>query len=152
MFVIIAPVSSDYWQREGGILRTLAFVCGLCISAVGAVGLLTPSALVWIAQLFVTSGATGFYILATIRIAFGLILVSAAPASRLPRTLRVLGFVILILGIITALTGLLSIGRAQGAIEWWLHQGSGVLRLTAVLILALGGFIAFACSPARRAP
>ena len=133
-------------------MRTLAFVCGLGISAVGAIGILVPSALGWLAQQFIISGAFGFYVIATIRIAFGLILISAAPASRVPRTLRVLGFVILILGIITALTGLLSIGSAQGAIELWLQRGSGVFRLTAVIILALGGFIAFACSPVRRAP
>ena len=122
---------------------------GLCISAVGAVGILAPSSLVWLAQHFVTSGA--FYVIATVRIAFGLILISVASASRAPKALRVLGYVILILGITTALTGLVAIGRAQGAIEWWLQQGSGLVRLTGVLLLALGGFVAYACAPARRA-
>jgi len=124
-------------------------VFGLCISAVGAVGILAPSSLVWLAQHFVTSGA--FYVIATVRIAFGLILISVASASRAPKALRVLGYVILILGITTALTGLVAIGRAQGAIEWWLQQGSGLVRLTGVLLLALGGFVAYACAPARRA-
>ena len=108
-----------------------------------------PSALVWLAQHFVTSGA--FYVIATVRIAFGLVLISVASASRAPKVLRVLGWVILVLGIATALTGLVAIGRARGAIEWWLHQGSGVFRLTSVLILALGGFVAYACAPIRRA-
>ena len=130
-------------------MKTLAFVFGLCISAVGAVGILAPSSLVWLAQHFVTSGA--FYVIATVRIAFGLILISVASASRAPKALRVLGYVILILGITTALTGLVAIGRAQGAIEWWLQQGSGLVRLTGVLLLALGGFVAYACAPARPA-
>ncbi len=130
-------------------MKTLAFVFGLCISAVGAVGLLAPSSLVWLGQHFVTSGA--FYVIATVRIAFGLILISVASASRAPKALRVLGYVILILGITTALTGLVAIGRARGAIEWWLQQGSGLVRLTGVLLLALGGFVAYACAPARRA-
>jgi len=130
-------------------VKTLAFVFGLCISAVGAVGILAPSSLVWLAQHFVTSGA--FYVIATVRIAFGLILISVASASRAPKALRVLGYVILILGITTALTGLVAIGRAQGAIEWWLQQGSGLVRLTGVLLLALGGFVAYACAPARPA-
>lgn len=137
--------------REGGVLKTLAFVFGLCISAVGGVGIIVPSALVWLAQQFVTSGAFAFYVLATVRIAFGLILISVASASRAPKALRVLGYVILILGITTALTGLVAIERARGAIEWWLQHGSGVLRLTGVPVLALGGFIAYACAPARRA-
>jgi hypothetical protein len=127
-------------------VKTLAFVFGLCISAVG---ILAPSSLVWLAQHFVTSGA--FYVIATVRIAFGLILISVASASRAPKALRVLGYVILILGITTALTGLVAIGRAQGAIEWWLQQGSGLVRLTGVLLLALGGFVAYACAPARPA-
>jgi len=74
-----------------------------------------------------------------------------APASRAPKVLLVLGYVILILGITTALSGLAAIGRARGAIEWWMRQGDGVIRLTAVLVLALGGFVAYACAPTRRA-
>jgi hypothetical protein len=130
-------------------VKTLAFVFGLCISAVGAVGILLPSGLVWLAQQFVTSAA--FYVIAAVRIAFGLILISVASTSRAPKALRVLGYVILILGITTAFTGLVAIGRARGAIEWWLQQGSGVFRLTAVLVLALGGFVAYSCAPTRRA-
>jgi len=52
-------------------MKTLAFVFGLCISAVGAVSIIAPSRLVWLAQQFNTSGP--FYVIATIRIAFGLI-------------------------------------------------------------------------------
>jgi hypothetical protein len=130
-------------------VKTLAFVFGLCISAVGAVGILAPSGLVWLAQHFVTSGA--FYVLATVRIAFGLMLISVASASRAPKALRVLGYLILILGITTALTGRVAVGQARGAIEWWLEQSSGVVRLTGVLVLALGGFVAHACAPIRRA-
>jgi hypothetical protein len=135
-------------QREEDVVKVLAFVFGLCILTVGAVGILAPSGLFWIAQHFVTSGA--FYVIATVRVAFGLILISVASASRAPKSLRVLGYVILIAGITTALTGLLAIGRARASIEWWLQQGSGVVRLTGVLVLALGGFVAYACAPGRR--
>jgi uncharacterized membrane protein len=129
-------------------VKTLAFVFGLCIIAVGAVGILAPPGLVWIARHSVTSGA--FYVLAAVRVAFGLVLISVAPASRAPKALRVLGYVILILGITTAVTGLAAIGRARAIIDWWLQQGSGVVRLTGVPLLALGGFVAYACAPARR--
>lgn len=129
-------------------MKALAFVLGLCILTVGAVGILAPSGLVWIAQYFVTSCA--FYVIATVRVAFGLVLISAASASRAPKALRVLGYVIVIAGIVTALTGLLAIGRARVSIEWWLQQRSGVVRLTGVLVLVLGGFVACVCAPARR--
>jgi hypothetical protein len=135
-------------QREEDVVRNLAFVVGLCIVAVGGVGILAPSSLVWIAQHSVTSGM--FYLIATVRVAFGLVLISAASASRAPKAVRVLGYVILIAGITTALTGLLAIGRARSIIDWWLQQGLGVVRLTGVLVLALGVFVAYACAPARR--
>jgi hypothetical protein len=131
------------------VTKALAFMFGLCILTVGAVGILAPSSLVWVAHHFITSGP--FYVIATVRVAFGLVLISAASASRSPKALRVLGYVILIAGIATAVTGLLAIGRARASIEWWLQQGSGVVRLTGVLVLSLGGFVAYACAPARRA-
>jgi hypothetical protein len=130
-------------------MKTLAFVFGLCITAVAVVGILVPASLVWLAQRFATPGA--FYGLAAVRIAFGLLLISVASASRAPKGLRVLGYVIAILGVTTALTGLTAIGPARAAIDGWMHQSPAVLRLTGGLILALGGFIAYACEPTRRA-
>jgi uncharacterized membrane protein YidH (DUF202 family) len=130
-------------------MKTLAFGCGLCIAAVGVVGIAAPSGLVWLAQHFVSAGA--FYVIASVRIAFGLILISAASASRSPTALRLLGYVIVILGITTALTGLLAIGQARDTIEWWMQQGAWVVRLTSVPPLALGAFVAYACVPTRRA-
>ncbi|MEO8615163.1 MAG: hypothetical protein ABI600_08490 [Luteolibacter sp.] len=129
-------------------MKTLAFGMALLIMAVGAIGIIVPSALVWIAQHAVTSGV--FYVIAAVRVAFGLILISVASVSRAPKTLRVLGYFILIAGITTALIGLFAIERAHAIIEWWLQQGSGVIRLTGILVLAFGGFITYACAPARR--
>jgi len=113
------------------------------------VGIVAPSSLVWIARRAVTPGA--FYVVATARVTFGLALVLVAPASRAPKALRVLGYVILVAGITTALTGRLAMGRARETIEWWLGQGTGVVRLTGVPLLALRAFVAYACAPNRRA-
>ena len=131
-------------------MKNLAFAFALLILAVGAVGVALPSGLVWIAQHSVTSGA--FYVFGAVRVAFGLLLISVASAARAPRALRVFGWVIVIAGVTTALTGLVAMDRARDVIAWWLQRGSGVLRLTGVLVLALGGFVAYACAPARRAP
>ncbi len=130
-------------------MKTLAFSVALVIMAIGTVGILVPSALVWIAQHSLTSGA--FYVIATVRVAFGLILISVASASRAPKTLRILGYLILISGVTTALTGLVAIERARVIIEGWSQQGPSVLRLTGVPVLALGGFVTYACAPVRRA-
>jgi hypothetical protein len=129
-------------------MKNLAFVMGLLILAVGVVGITVPAALVWIAQHVMTSEA--FYVIGAIRIVFGLVLISAASASRAPRTLRILGIVIVIAGITAALMGLVAMDRARAIIDWWLQQGSGAFRLAAVFALALGGFVAYACAPGRR--
>jgi hypothetical protein len=117
--------------------------------ALGTLCLVGPAGPVWLAQHAVTPGI--FCIIATVRVAFGLVLISLAPASRAPKTLRVLGYLILVAGVATALTGLVAIERARAMIEWWLQQGTGVVRLAGVLLLAVGGFIAYACAPGRRA-
>jgi hypothetical protein len=127
--------------------RTLAFTFALAIVAVGIMGIVLPAALVWIAREFVVSGALAFYLLAAVRIAFGLILIAAASASRAPRGLRVLGGIIVVLGIVTALAGSVAVERSQAAIDGWAGQRSVIVRLTSGLILALGSFVAYACAP-----
>ena len=134
-------------SAKENIMKTLPFVIGLFIAAIGAAGIIAPSVLVWVAEHSVTSGA--FYVVATVRVAFGLILISVALASRAPLPLRVLGFIILIAGITTTLTGLMAIERAHVIIGWWLQQGPVIVRLTGIPLLALGGFVAYACAPAR---
>ena len=130
-------------------MKTLAFVLALVILAIGIVGIFVPACLVWIAEHTVTPGA--FYLIGAVRVGFGLVLFRVASASRSPRALRVLGVLILIAGISTAVTGLVAIDRARTFIEEWLLLGSGVIRLTSGLLLALGGFVAYACTPTRRA-
>jgi hypothetical protein len=63
----------------------------------------------------------------------------------------VLGVFILVAGIATALLGLLAFDRGRAMIDWWLQSGSGFIRLTGLLVLAIGGFLAWTCAPVRRA-
>jgi hypothetical protein len=137
--------------RAGDVVKTLAFVIGLGIAGVGAMGIAAPAVLFWIAQRFVDSGALAFSVLAVVRIGFGAILISAAPTSRAPRALRILGWLIVALGATTALTALLGVDEASGAIAGWMQRGAGVARVTAAPILALGSFVAYACAPRARA-
>ncbi len=130
-------------------LRALAVVIGSLICAFAAAGIIVPSVLVWIAERSVTPGV--YYVIAVVRVAVGLVLISVASASRAPKTLRVLGGVILVAGIATAVTGLAAIERGRAFVDWWLRQGSGMARLTCILLLAVGGFVAYACAPSRRA-
>jgi len=85
-------------------VKNLAFIVGLFILAIGVLGVLMPSSLVWIAQHFYTTGA--FYVIGTVRVAFGCFLISVASVSRAPRTLRVLGHLIVVAGLTAVLAGL----------------------------------------------
>ncbi|MDR3675021.1 MAG: hypothetical protein P4N24_05995, partial [Acidobacteriota bacterium] len=68
-------------------MKTVAFVIGLCIFAVGAVGILAPSAFIRIAHL--ADGPVDLYVITAFRFAFGVLLFVVASTSRAPRTLRV---------------------------------------------------------------
>lgn len=129
-------------------MKTLAFIVALVIMALGAVVIFVPSCLEWVAKQAVTSNA--LYVIAAVRVAFGLILISVASVSRAPKTIRVLGYLILIAGVATAVMGLVAAERFRDIVEWWLQQGMGILRLAGVVALGLGGFVAYACAPARR--
>ena len=129
-------------------MRLLALVFGICILAVGIVGVIVPASLVWLAERFASPAP--FYVLAAVRITFGLVLISVAPDSRVPKALRFLGYVIVFLGVITMITGFVAVEPARAAIKSWTHQSPTVLRLTALFVVALGGFLAYACAPTGR--
>jgi len=131
-------------------LKTLAFVVALLILIFGVGGIIAPAGLVWIAQHTATSGA--YWGIALVRLAFGLVLISAASASRAPRAMRVLGIVVVIVGITTAVTALAGMTYAREMIEWWMRQGAVIVRLSAVPVLLLGGFVAYACAPVQSSP
>src|SRR5262249_16124130 len=104
------------------------------------------SVLVWIAQRFTTP--VDWYALAAVRVAVGGLLISVAKASRAPTALRVVAFIPLAAALATPCVG---VERARATLAWWALQGSGVVRLSAIPLLYLGGLIAYACAPARRA-
>ena len=113
--------------------------------AVGAVGIVAPSALLWIAQHVVTT--LELDAIAVVRVAIGLLLLAVAPTSRAPKTLRVLGAITVIAGIITPFLG---VARVQAIAAWVSQHGSGLLRLTALVALAIGSLVAYTCAPAPR--
>ena len=134
---------------EGDSVKTLAFVFGLCIIAFSAIGILTPSAWVWMAQGFATPVA--WYAIGAFRLAFGVLLLSVAKTSRAPRTLRVVAFIPLCAGLGAIAIAFVGVERARAMLESWSRLGSGYQRLSYIPTLVLGGFIAYACAPARRA-
>ena len=127
-------------------MRWLAVVIGLVITAIGILGMAAPTILLDAARFSITP--LGLYVVAAIRIAFGLVLVRVAPVSRAPRILRILGTFIIVAGIITPFLG---IERARAIFDWWSAQGAAFLRSWAALPVIFGLFIIYAVAPRRQA-
>jgi len=91
----------------------------------------------------------GLYGIAALRIAIGFVIVLAASASRAPRTLRGLGLIVIIAGVSTPVFG---VARAQAVVNWLAHAGPLLMRLDAVVAIAVGGFLLYVFrAPTRRA-
>src|SRR6476661_4936000 len=100
-------------------MKLLAFGIGLAIAIFGAAGIFYPTGLTWIANHLVTAGT--FYVVAVLRVGIGLVLISVARESRMPRAIRALGYLILISGIVTALVALVGMGHAHDIIAWFIQ-------------------------------
>ena len=125
-------------------MKILALGIGVLVIFFGLTALVWPEGLLRIGQYSFTQ--TGLYVIAAVRITIGLVLFLAATGSRAPRTLRVIGILVCVLGVVTALV---TLERAQELLAWWLSHGPGLIRIAAVIIVGLGSFIAYATAPRR---
>ena len=127
-------------------LNVAAMIIGLAVAGLGCVGLVAPALLVNFGNSLLTE--TGLYIVAAVRVAFGLLLLLAARHSRMPRTLRTIGIVIIIAGLITPLLG---VERSTSMFNWLSAQGPAFMRVVAIFAIALGALIVYAATPRRAA-
>jgi hypothetical protein len=126
-------------------MRVFGLVIGGTVVLVGAVLLAAPSVLLSLGPLVATPG--GLYVIAALRIALGLVCVFAATASRAPRTLRVLGVMVVVAGLATPSFG---VARTRLVFEWWTGAGPWFTRLVAGVLMAIGGFFVYAFLPPAR--
>ena len=112
------------------------------IAALGAVGVVAPDRLVEVARRF--ESRLGIYVATTLRLLLGSALIVAAPGSRVPDAVRVLGIVIFLAGVVTPWFGL---ERVQRVVTWWSERGRPFQRAWASLALILGLFLAYAVLP-----
>jgi hypothetical protein len=126
-------------------MRIAALLVALFAIVGGVVRIVTPDSLMTIGRYVATP--VGLYVIAAIRVAIGLVLMLVAPTSRVPRTLRVVGAVVLVAGLATPLFG---VERTRAILDWESTQGTALTRVVAGLVLAIGGFIAFAVATGRR--
>jgi hypothetical protein len=81
------------------------------------------------------------YFAALVRLAFGVVLIAAAPRSRAPLALRVLGALVTLGGLLTPFFG---VEFARVILGWWSEGGAVVVRGWASAALAIGAFIIYA--------
>lgn len=110
---------------------------------IGAWGVLAPSRITDFATRFSTKG--GLWFAAGVRVVFGLALWFAAPASRAPLLLQVLGAITLVAGVMLPFLG---IDRFKALIDWWKKLSPAAMRLWCAFALAFGGVILWALLPA----
>ncbi|MDH3200992.1 MAG: hypothetical protein OEM15_08885 [Myxococcales bacterium] len=108
-----------------------------------ALGVLVPSRIVAFATRW--TNQRGLWVAALLRLAFGLALWFAAPASRAPLFLQVLGIVTILAGVSLPMIGL---DRFTKLIEWSVERPPIMVRLWCLFGIALGGAILWALIPA----
>jgi hypothetical protein len=128
-------------------MRALALLVGLVVVLIGLTGVVAPDSLMAVGRRAITPA--GLYGIAALRIGIGLLLFLVAPISRTPKTLRVTGAVVLVAGLTTPLVG---VDRVRAIFDWEVAHGTAPVRIAAVLVSAIGAFIAFAVAGGRERP
>jgi hypothetical protein len=119
-------------------MRYTGLVIGAVVILWSAISFVAPDRRLAVERAVMTPA--GLYAIAALRIAIGVVFVLAAPASRAPRTLRVLGVTVMIAGLTTPWFG---VARARGVLDWLAGAGPLLMRLDAAVGMAVGGFLVY---------
>ncbi len=126
-------------------VKLLAMAMGFIIASIGVFGVAAPSVFLEFGRSLQTPNV--LYIIAAVRVIFGAVLLWVAPVSRTPKTLRVLGVVIVIAGVLTPFIG---VERSRAMLDWWSTQGPLFTRAWAGVAVVFGLFIVYAITTPRR--
>lgn len=120
-------------------MSVLAALFGLFVFGTGLVAIASPRTILRFAERFQTQA--GLYAAMAIRLGMGATLIVAAPDSRLPQALRVLGAIVFAAGVITPFLG---VERVERIVAWWSARPALFQRAWAALPLAFGAFVVWA--------
>ena len=126
-------------------MKLLAMVLGFMVATIGAVGVAAPDVLLELGESLLTPSV--LYIAAVARVIFGTVLLWVAPVSRTPKTLRVIGALLVFAGVLTPFIG---IEHSRAMLDWLLSQGPLFTRAWAGVAVILGLFIVYAITGPRR--
>lgn len=126
-------------------MKYFAWLVALFVIAAGLASLVAPDRVLALRSLMATQ--TALLVIAVIRIAIGVVLIMAAPASRAPKVLQVSGALLLGAGLATPFFG---VERTKAVLEWEAAQGPSLIRAVGVVVTALGGSLAFLLTPRTK--
>jgi hypothetical protein len=126
-------------------VRFAALLVAVFTIIVSIVGLISPDSGTTARRLYFAT-PVGLYAAGVVRLAMGLVVILCAPASRAPKSLRVLGALMCMQALAATVLGP---DRARAVLEWETIQGTAFLRVGAAVALAAGCFLAFAVSGHR---
>jgi hypothetical protein len=129
-------------MKASRLTPVLALLIGAFLIIQGLLGILAPEAFVSVVRLF--QSPPMLYVAAALRIAIGIVLLSAVTGSRLPIFLRIFGVSVAIGGVLTPFVG---VQFARTILALWSSQGPGLVRLFAVVSFVLGLLTSYAVSP-----
>ena len=120
-------------------MTSIVVLVGLMISAVAVLLLIMPEKLRDLLHRFL--GPNWLPLVSALRIVIGLMFILAAPYTRLPILVSVIGGVAIVAGIVILLLG---VRRTQLLADWWLARSNTTLRLWAVIAALFGGLLVWA--------
>ena len=109
----------------------------------GVWGVLAPSRITDLVTRFGSKG--GLWFAAGIRLVLGLARWFAAPVSRAPLLLQVLGVIALVAAFVLPLMG---VDRFKALVNWWTKLSPTAMRFNCLFAVAFGGVILWALLPA----
>ena len=126
-------------------MKPAVVLVAIWVICAGVAGVVAPQSLMPLRRYVLTP--IGLLVIASIRIAIGVLFIMVAPRSRVPRIMRGLGGFLLLAGLVTPLFG---VERARAIADWEAAQSLTLIRTVAVLITLLGAMLAFAVSGRRQ--
>ena len=128
-------------------MKYLSWLLAAFVVTAGVAGLLVPDTILSLRSLAGTQSA--LLVFGALRAAIGVVLIMAAPGSRVPRTLQAAGAVMLLAGLATPLFG---VERTRAVLGWEAAQGPWLIRVGGAIVLAAGGLLAVALRPRHSVP
>lgn len=114
---------------------------GILLGLLGAIGLFSPDSLIRVVTRF-WMHPRGLFLAMVLRLIFGIIMITAAPQTRAPLTIEIIG-VLSIAGAVAL--PLIGFQRMQRLIGWWTSRSASTLRCWALIALFFGLFLIYAC-------